>query len=61
MRIQSTQPRHEKYMQIATKIEAERKSSRTSTFSKIGETNMVHKTHKHRQKQSLSEKLVEVS
>lgn len=28
IRIQSTQPRHEKYMQIATKIEAERKWSR---------------------------------
>lgn len=48
-------------MQIATKIEAERKSSRTSTFSKIDETNVLHKTHKHGQKQSLSEELVEVS
>lgn len=38
-----------------------RNANGVDEFSKIGETNIAHKTHKDQQKQSLSEELVEVS
>ena len=38
-----------------------RNANGVEEFSKIGETNMVHETHKHQQTQSLEEELVKVS
>lgn len=54
-------PNHVMKNTCKSRQKLKRNANGVEEFSKIGETNMVHKTHKHQQEQSLSEELVEVS